>query len=101
MSPVLYEGLKKDKNDVKHDPFKSDVFSLGFCLLFAAGLNYNLLYQVRDLTDTNSIEKSINDHLKRTYSKTFIEMLCKMLKFEESKRIGFNELMEYINKNYN
>ena len=30
---ALYEGLKRDKNDVSHDTFKSDVFSLGFCFL--------------------------------------------------------------------
>ena len=46
MSPALYNGLKNEKNDVSHNPFKSDVFSLGFCFLYAAGLNYNLLYQV-------------------------------------------------------
>ena len=66
MSPALYEGLKKEKNDVIHDTFKSDVFSLGFCFLYAAGLNFNLLYQVRDISDNNVTEKSINDHLKKS-----------------------------------
>ena len=44
MSPALYDGLKHEKDDVSHNPFKSDVFSLGFCLLYAAALNFNLLY---------------------------------------------------------
>ena len=100
MSPALYEGLKRDKTDVIHDPFKSDVFSLGFCFLFAAGLNFNILYQVREQTDNNIIEKYINNHLKKMYSNTFIEIICKMLKVEEAKRFGFSEILEYIKDNY-
>jgi len=100
MSPALYEGLKRDKNDVSHDPFKSDVFSLGFCFLVAAGLNFNLLYQVRDLTDNNVISKAINTHLGKMYSQTFIEILCKMLQVDETKRFGFTEILDYLNNNY-
>ena len=100
MSPALYEGLKRDKNDVSHDPFKSDVFSLGFCLLVAAGLNFNLLYQVRDVTDNNVIDKAINTNLGKMYSHTFIEILCKMLKVDETKRFGFTEILDYLNSNY-
>ena len=53
MSPALYYGLKNDKNDVNHDPYKSDVFSLGFCFLYASALNFNLLYQLRDIYNSN------------------------------------------------
>ena len=100
MSPALYEGLKKEKNDVSHDTFKSDVFSLGFCVLFSAGLNFNLLYQVRDMTDNNVTEKAINSYLNKTYSAKFIQILCKMLKIDEIQRFGFAEILEYINNNY-
>ena len=101
MSPALYEGLKREKNDVSHDTFKSDVFSLGFCLLFAAGLNFNLLYQIRDITNNSVTEKTINNHLKKMYSNKFIQILCKMLKVDEIQRYGFTEILEYINNNYN
>ena len=100
MSPALYEGLKKDKNDVSHDTFKSDVFSLGFCFLYASVLNFSLLYKVRDITDNNISEKEINNHLKKIYSNTFIQIICKMLKVDEIQRFGFTEILEYINKNY-
>ena len=101
MSPALYEGLKKEKNDVSHDTFKSDVFSLGFCVLFAAGLNFDLLYKVRDITDNNVSEKAISAHLNKIYTITFIQILCKMLKIDEIQRYGFTEILEYINNNYN
>ena len=100
MSPALYEGLKKDKNDVSHDTFKSDVFSLGFCFLYAAGLNYNLLYQVRDITDNKITENAITNHLKKKYSDNFIQIICKMLKIDEIQRFGFSEILEYIKNNY-
>ena len=99
MSPVLYEGLKNNKTDVKHDSFKSDVFSLGFCFLYAAGLQFNLLYQVRDIKDNKVLEEIINSHLVKNYSKNFILIISLMLKFDETKRIEFNEILEFINKN--
>ena len=99
MSPVLYEGLKNNKTDVRHDSFKSDVFSLGFCFLYAAGLNFNLLYQVRDIKDNDALEDIINSHLVKNYSKNFILIVSLMLKFDETKRIEFSEILEFINKN--
>ena len=100
MSPALYEGLKKEKNDVSHDAFKSDVFSLGFCFVYAAGLNYNLLYEVREITDNKILENAISNHLKNKYSDNFIQIICKMLKIDEIQRFGFNEILEYLKNNY-
>ncbi len=100
MSPALYDGLKNDKNDVPHDPFKSDVFSLGFCLLYAGALNFDLLYQVRDLTTNKAVSDSLNEHLKKNYSEKFINIIAKMLEIDEQKRFNFSELIKCINDNY-
>ena len=100
MSPALYNGLKNDKNDVPHDPFKSDVFSLGFCLLYAGALNFNLLYQVRDLNNNNKIDDVLNQNLKKYYSTKFISIISKMLEIDETKRFDFSELIKCINENY-
>ena len=100
MSPVLYEGLKNNKVDVKHDSFKSDVFSLGFCFLYAAGLNFNLLYQVRDIKENDALENIINTQLIKYYSKNFVLIVSLMLKIDETKRIEFSEILEFINKNW-
>ena len=101
MSPKLYEGLKNNKNDINHDSYKSDVFSLGFCFLYAASLEVNLLYQVRDITDNNILNDIINTHLNKYYSEKFIKIIGFMLKIDEIKRFGFNEIIEYIESNYN
>ena len=101
MSPALYEGLKQGKNNVNHDPFKSDVFSLGFCLLYASSLNFELLYEARDNDSSNNINRILNKSLiKRFYSEKLICILYNMLLFEEKERFNFEELIKFIKDNY-
>ena len=71
MSPALYSGLKNEENDVNHDPYKSDVFSLGFCLIYAAALNFKLLYQLRDVYDSEQMNNILNQQLKKKIFRYF------------------------------
>ena len=100
MSPALYNGLKHDKNDVSHNPFKSDVFSLGFCFLYASALNYNLLYEVRDILDDKSIKIILKKFLSKFYSEKLISLMGSMLEIDESKRYDFLTIKNYIETNY-
>ena len=56
MSPILFYGLRsrKIKKYIKHNPYKSDVFSLGLCLLFAATLCFESLYDIRELQNNKT-----------------------------------------------
>ena len=100
MSPALYNGLKINKDDVVHDPFKSDLFSLGFCLVYAATMNFNLLYELRNINNDEKIRKRIKEELKDNYSEKFIEIITKMVELEEKNRYDFMELSKEIEKNY-
>ena len=100
MSPALYDGLKHEKDDVSHNPFKSDVFSLGFCLLYAAALNFNLLYEIRDVNDMKIINNILRKHLKKYYSEKFITIIGKMLEIDENKRYDFPSLINDITSYY-
>ena len=100
MSPALYSGLKNESNDVNHDPYKSDVFSLGFCFIYAAALNFKLLYQLRDVYNSNQMNQILKQQLKKKYSDTFIDILSHMMEIDESLRYDFSHLMEAINTNY-
>ena len=100
MSPALYSGLKNERDDVKHDPYKSDVFSLGFCLIYAAALNLKLLYQLRDVYNMEQMNNILNQQLKKKYSDTFISILSHMMEVDESKRYDFSQIMEIIENNY-
>ena len=100
MSPALYWGLKNNNRDVNHDPYKSDVFSLGFCFLYAAALNFKLLYQVREVYNNNQMNQILNQQFSKKYSATFINILSYMLEVDETKRYDFSELIQAIDANY-
>ena len=100
MSPALYDGLKHELNDVSHNPFKSDVFSLGFCFIYAAALNFNLLYEVRNILDNKNINNILHKFLSKNYSENFIVLLDSMLNIDESKRYDFIDIKTYIEKNF-
>ena len=49
MSPILYNKLKNKERKAEHDPYKSDVYSLGICFLYASELNFNTVKSIRGL----------------------------------------------------
>ena len=100
MSPALYSGLKNDRNDVNHDPYKSDVFSLGFCFLYASTLNFNILYQVREIYNSNRMNDILHQQLNKKYSQTFISILSHMMETDEACRFDFPHLVAFIDENY-
>ena len=101
MSPALFEGLKRGENDIRHDPFKSDMFSLGFCLLYASTLNFEILYAARECDSDDMINNLINkSYLPKIYSQKLVTILINMLMIDEKKRFNFQELLNYIDENY-
>ena len=63
MSPILYDGLKLDKDNIIHNVYKSDVFSLGYCFVYSASLNFNVIHDVRNLFDMKKIENVLKKYL--------------------------------------
>jgi len=99
MSPKLIECYQKIEKEVDHNPYKSDCFSLGLCLLYAASLNINSVYDIKkEIQEKASISATINRYLKLKFSKKFIDLLSRMLSIDESKRIDFVELNEHLKK---
>ena len=100
MSPILFYALrsKKSKNYIKHNPFKSDVFSFGLCALFASTLCFESLYDVRELKSNISLTVVVKKYLKNRYSNDFINLITKMLDINEVTRKDFIELENELNK---
>ena len=98
MSPILFFGLKKNFAKVKHNAYKSDVFSLGLCILLAGTLNYDSICQIRELTDMEEIKNIIMYYLSSRYSTSFILFLLKMLEVDENKRPDFIQLENLLVK---
>ena len=58
-----------------HNTYKSDVFSLGMCMLLAAGFSRQLLCDIREKTDMNIISNIIHNALNSRYSENFINLI--------------------------
>ena len=101
MSPMLYQGLKYNKKDVMHNPYKSDVYSLGLCLLYALTFNLNLLNDLREIISVRVFNSMISRALKKKYSEKLIKLITKMLILNEKERFSFEDIIKYINENYN
>ena len=100
MSPILYHGLKDAKEDVVHNLYKSDVFSLGYSFLYAASLNHNIINEIRDLEDIDKIKNVLFRMMKPRYSDTFIELILKMINLDEKTRIDFIGLDKLIKEKF-
>ena len=98
MAPVLFNSLDQEEI-VEHNPYKSDVFSLGYCILLAATLSFNILYELRKLTNKKEIFEVITKHLSNKFSQKFIQVVCRMVEFNEKFRMDFIQLKDFFNKN--
>ena len=99
MSPILFFALKSRKpiKYVKHNIYKSDVFSFGLCLLFAASLTFESIYDVRELTNNEEVNKVVEKYLGERYSKKLVNFIKKMIDLNEDTRSDFIELEQEFN----
>ena len=98
MSPILFYGYQNSKVQVRHNTYKSDVFSLGMCLFFAADLSYNGPVEIREVLNLNKMKEILNNHLSFRYSQKLINILLLMLQIEEKNRPDFILLEDAIKK---
>ena len=101
MSPILFNSLKNKMiyKYTKHNTFKSDVFSLGYCLLLAASLNYKLLCEIREMKSMKEIEKTVECYINKGisfYSDKFWNVIFQMLELDEKNRPDFIELEKIV-----
>jgi serine/threonine protein kinase len=102
-SPILFEAYlniikgKNLKGQVRHNPIKSDVFSLGLSFLHMASLNkpaeLNNLELGADSLQS-AIDRTVN---KLQYSDSLKQLLLKMLQVQETKRYDFKQLRNFLN----
>jgi hypothetical protein len=89
MAPILYHAFRHKMNQILHNTYKSDVFSLGMCILYAATLNLNYVCDIREVNDMRIIKKYIVKYLSSRYSFKLINILFEMLEIEENYRPDF------------
>ena len=96
MSPILFKGLTQEEKFVRDNPYKSDVFSLGYCMIIACVLDFNFINKIRNLEQQTKIDKIIRESLEDKYSFKFIRVLLKMIVLHEKDRIDFLGLEKLI-----
>ena len=100
MSPELLKGLNKNNYYVRNNPHKSDVFSLGCCMIIAATLNYEFIENIRNENEQEEINNIIKETLENYYSDKLIDTIIKMIAYNEKERIDFIDLEKLINKEF-
>ena len=98
MSPILFHGLHLNLLQVRHNTYKSDVFSLGMCLFYASSLTYSGVDTIRELTDMEKIRTILFQYLSKRYSNKLIIFILSMLEINESKRLNFIQLEKKLKK---
>ena len=96
MSPILFKGLTSEEKFVRDNAFKSDVFSLGYCMIIACVLDFEFINKIRNLEEQTKIDKIIRESLEDKYSFQFIKVLLKMIVLHEKDRIDFLGLEKLI-----
>ena len=92
MSSILFKALNNRQKNIIHNTYKSDVFSLGMCILLAATLTYQSLYDIRELDNIESVKNILVKYLIVKYSYNFEGTLLKMLEVNEDLRPDFIQL---------
>ena len=96
MSPILFKGLTQEEKFVRDNPYKSDVFSLGYCMIIACVLDFNFINKIRNVEEQTKVDKIIRESLEERYSFKFIYVLLKMIVYHEKERIDFLGLEKLI-----
>ena len=95
ISPKPFFGYKFK---VEHNSFKNDVFSLGYCLLYAMSLDIKLIKSIREINSMIEIKNIIDKYnLDKRYSDKFMNICYNMINNDVDKRYDFYELNEEIN----
>ena len=101
MSPILFKALHDcPEIDLEYNAYKSDVFSLGLCMLLSSTLGFQALYDIRELYDGNKIKKIVEKYLSVRYSKNYVKLIVSMLQIKEKNRPDFIELENNIQQIY-
>ena len=97
MSPILFKALQLNSIGLaQYNAYKSDVFSLGMCFLLASSLNYQSLFEIREIYDMEIIRKIVEKYLGKIYSQNYINLIINMLQIDEKLRPDFIELNSMI-----
>jgi len=102
LSPILYEALIKNIKKVKHNIFKSDVYSLGLCFVFALTKNLFIIQKIKVNKSKDNVKLMILQNLcdkNFEINNIFLDIISQMITMDEKYRPDFIELNNLIKDN--
>jgi serine/threonine protein kinase len=97
MSPKLMRALREGCKTVRHNIFKSDVYSLGLCMVYAMIKDYDEILKLKTRNDTDNMNWMYTT-FNGKYSREYMNIVLNMIKRNESDRYDFIELNSVLNK---
>ena len=99
MSPIVYDNYKLRRINILHDVFKSDIFSLGYTILFTMCLNIGVLEDIRELNNMNEIRLIISRYFNvKIYSDKLYKLIIGMIELNENERYNLNMIENQLKK---
>ena len=87
-------------NQLFNNLYKNDVFSLGYCFLYAMSLDIKLIKNIREKNSMGDVISIINKYeMNNRYSDKFMNLIYKMIQLDENKRYDFFELLKKSENN--
>ncbi|CAD8044039.1 unnamed protein product [Paramecium primaurelia] len=100
LSPILLKQYKELIMVPTHDPYKSDIYSLGLTVLSVILMEevYDCFDYVDGIVLTHSLEQKFIRIKQMGYSQILIEFIKQLLLFDEQERPSWQMLKEFIDK---
>ncbi len=103
MSPILENSMFSGNKKTKFNIYKSDVYSLGLCFVYAITKNLDVLKKIKRCNDDNLNRNLILNNIEgdENYSKQFIDIIMQMIAYNEKDRLDCIQLDLLVNKQQN
>ena len=98
MCPILRNCIFTGSKRAKINVYKSDIYSLGLCFVYAITRDFNILQDIKLCSDDKKNRQYIidNSYYDKGYSDYFIDLIMKMIAYNEKDRLDCIQLYSLI-----
>ena len=100
MSPILINSVFSGNKKAKFNIYKSDVYSLGLCFVYAITKEFDILNKIRKCSNDEMNKNLILNNIagEEEYSDHFISIIMQMISFNEKDRVDCIQLNSLVNE---
>ena len=100
MSPILENSVYSGNKKAKFNIYKSDVYSLGLCFVYAITKEFDILNKIRKCNNDEMNKNLILNNIagEEEYTNNFISIIMRMIAFNEKDRVDCIQLNSLVNE---